>query len=91
MIAKSKKTDTGYQIKFFAPGVSKEDIKIKSEGTYFSVYAESDDPYEYKIDKQFELHGSLDGSMAIASLDKGILTIDIPYSENSQPKYIQVA
>ena len=69
-------TDNGIQFDIAAVGKEKQDIEILTEGETFD--------FAWKISKELDL------SKAQASMDKGLLSVTIPYAKDRAPKQLTI-
>jgi len=83
------------------PGVSQEQIKIQVDQNVLTIradVAESNDNQEltyreYQLRsyyRQFKLGESIDQTKIQAKYENGVLTLGLPFAEESKPKQIQV-
>ena len=84
---------SGYNIHFVLPGYDKEDLKISQEKGYLIVSAkfEKEEGWKKNFLKKVQLPDDADFSSAKASLDKGILTLHIPFKEDSRSFEIKIS
>jgi HSP20 family protein len=99
-----KSHDLGVDIDIAIVGVDKKDVKIEMEDDvlHVSYKNESKDLYDTKpnylhrgitrkaFDFAWKLSSKLDSSKIKAEMDKGILSIKIPYSAEKQKRAIEV-
>jgi HSP20 family protein len=97
-----KATQEGYELKAYLPGVSAEnvDIQIVNEVVTISgeVKLERDKRTDYllaelpvgRFHRVISLPTPLDSSKVEASLENGILTLNIPKAEEAKPKSIKI-
>jgi len=91
-------TDTGIQFEIAAVGKDKSDIEILTEGETLRIkYDKVDGPKREFIHKgiarrsfdfAWKISKELDLAKAEANMDKGLLTITIPYAKDRAPKQI---
>ena len=97
-------TDIGYQARIDLPGVSAEDIDIQVNGNVLTVTGERKDEKEEEgrtFHRTERSYGSFARSVTLpcdvmeekvaASLDGGVLTIDLPKAEEVRPRKIKVS
>ena len=93
-------TDKGIQFDIAAVGKEKEDIEILTEGETLRIKyvkgSEEQRDYIHKgivkraFDFAWKISKELDLSKADAKMDKGLLTITIPYAKDRAPKQIVI-
>ena len=93
-------TDKGLCFELAVVGLTKEDIEILTEGDTLRIThrkeKQEDRPYIYKgiahraFDLAWKIANKYDLTKLEASLDKGLLTLEIPYADSKQPKKIQI-
>ena len=96
--------DNGDNLELIAevPGLSKDDLNIRIQGNYLEVNGarKSDEPDGYKshrvergrssFTRSFTLPSEVDVEKVTASLDNGILTLNLPKAEAAKPKQITI-
>jgi HSP20 family molecular chaperone IbpA len=92
-VIRAEKMKSGYNIHFVLPGYDKEDLKISQEKGYLIVSAkfEKEEGWKKNFLKKVQLPDDADFSSAKASLDKGILTLHIPFKEDSRSFEIKIS
>lgn len=98
-----EETPESYQMKVDIPGVDRENISITSENGILSLKAEKKleknknlKGYKYyerkasSYERSFRLNDSIDPENIQASLENGVVTINIPKKEKAKPKKIEV-
>jgi HSP20 family molecular chaperone IbpA len=93
-------TDNGIQFDIAAVGKEKEDIEILTEGETLRIKytkgVEQQREYIHKgiakraFDFAWKISKELDLSKAEAKMDKGLLTITIPYAKDRAPKQLTI-
>ena len=93
-------TDNGIQFDLAAVGKEKEDIEILTEGETLRIKytkgVEQQREYIHKgiakraFDFAWKISKELDLSKAEAKMDKGLLTITIPYAKDRAPKQLTI-
>jgi HSP20 family molecular chaperone IbpA len=93
-------TEEGIVFDVAAVGLNKEDIEILTEGDTLRItYQKKDTPDTQVIykgikkgsfDLGWKLASKFDLSKLTAKLDKGLLTISVPFSEQKQVKKVQI-
>ena len=96
-------TDNGLCFELAVVGLDKEDLEIQVEGDTLRVTHEGRNDDENEIinyiargiarrsfDLAWKVASKFDLSKLNAKLDKGLLIIDIPYSESKAPKKISI-
>lgn len=90
------------KMKVEVPGIKKEDIIIKIQGSYLEISGtrKSDTPQGYEahrvergveaFSRSFTLPSEVDSSRVEAELSKGILAMTLPKSEAAKPKQITI-
>jgi HSP20 family molecular chaperone IbpA len=91
-IIRAEKSEEGYDIYFVVPGYDKEDLKISLEKRDLVVSAkfEKEDTWKKSFTKRVQLPEDADFSKSVAALDKGILSIEVPFKENQKPVEIKI-
>lgn len=98
------RTKTGFEIKADLPGISKENLQVTAEGrelTISGTRSESQDKDQVftreervnftEFERKFSLDTeALDTTRVEASLKDGILSVKIPFKEQSLPRQITV-
>jgi len=93
-------TERGLTVVADVPGVSKKDIDINVEDKILTIRGTVSRPkrsdmiaQEFSLMnyfRQFRLSDEVDQSKIKASLDQGVLTIELPKAEKAKPKRIEV-
>jgi len=92
-------TETGITIEVAAVGLDKEDIEILTEGDVLRIRykkVEDDKPVIYKgikkssFDLAWKIATKFDLSQLEAKLEKGLLSLDIPFAESKKPKLVTI-
>jgi HSP20 family molecular chaperone IbpA len=83
-------TDNGIEVSILAPGVKMENIDINAyDDNRLTVFLpENKFYYQRKYAEKFS--DMLDVGNSTASLEDGILTINIPYAESKKPRRIAI-
>ena len=91
-VIRAEKIKDGYSVDFVLPGYDKKDLKISQEKNDLVVSAkfEKEEGWKKNFSKRVQLPDNADFSAASASLDKGILTIFIPFKADSKPFEIKI-
>jgi HSP20 family protein len=94
-------TDNGYLLTADLPGVSKDQLEITIESGELSIIGHRDFQNEgeplyrerrpYGFRRVFELDHSIDSEKISASLENGVLRLDLPKTEEVKPRKIEVA
>ena len=97
-------TEEGFEVKAELPGMKKEDIKVEMNDGLLILTGEKkqekkDDKKNYhrieraygKFERSFRLPSNVKGEEIKAKYKNGVLTIEIPKSEEAKPKEIAVA
>jgi HSP20 family molecular chaperone IbpA len=94
-------SETGIVFEIAAVGLEKDDIEILTEGDTLRIRYKRQDseerPIIYKgikkgsFDLGWKIASKFDISKLSAKLEKGLLTLNIPYSEQQQPKRIKIS
>lgn len=97
------KTDTGFQVKVSLPGVKKEDVKIELDGNLLTISGERHSEHKEqkhnvlrseisygKFSRSFTLTNDIDKAGILADFSDGMLKVDLPVSEKSMPKSIEI-
>ncbi|MBF0529549.1 MAG: Hsp20/alpha crystallin family protein [Deltaproteobacteria bacterium] len=92
-----------FKVKAEVPGFAKEEIKVEVEGDRLILKAEhreekSEEKGDYRVRelrsgavyRTFVLPENVDGGNIEAAIDKGILTVTIPKTEEVKPRRIEV-
>lgn len=94
--------ENGVRLQVALPGVRKEDVKLTLQESHLSIEATRSDqvPENWKIHRDsnssrryglnVRLTNRLDGRHTTASFENGILTLQVPVSEEAKPRQIQV-
>lgn len=97
-----KATPEGYELKAYLPGVSAEDVDIQIVNEVVTISGEvkleRDQRADYllaelpagRFHRVVSLPTPLDSTKVEASLENGILTLNIPKAEEAQPKTIKI-
>lgn len=95
----------GYTITMDVPGIATEDVSITVEQTKLKVEgrraenkkaANNEQRFHYKervigsFNRSFQLPKDADANLINAAFDAGVLSIEIPKLEKSQPRSIQI-
>jgi len=92
-------TETGITFEIAAVGLDKKDIEILIEGELLRIHykrADEDRPAIYKgikrssFDLSWKISSKFDLTMLEASLDKGLLKLDIPTAEGKSIRRIEL-
>lgn len=93
-------TETGITIEVAAVGLDKEDIEILTEGDILRIrYKKVEDDEKaviYKgikkssFDLAWKIATKFDLNLLSAKLDKGLLSLDIPFAESKKPKLVTI-
>ncbi len=81
----------GASVHIALPGVRKEDLKLTLHESSLRIEAtrrDTDPARRYGLD--LRLTTRLDGTKTTASLDSGVLTLQVPVREESKPRQIAV-
>ncbi len=90
-------------VKIAMPGIKKEDINLHFEKDVLTIKTKEKDLYseeetvlhsEFEVnalEKSYQLANNIDIEKIDAKLDNGILTLTLPFKEDSKPKKIEVA
>lgn len=82
--SKLTETDNGYVYKLLVPGCGEGDVSVKLRDNVINIYAKSKvEHFESKIDDAIRITNKIDTSKISAKVKNGILTIDLPYSNDS--------
>ena len=93
-------TDKGIVFEIAAVGLSKEDIEIITEGELLRIRYKKQDTDEKNFvyrgikrssfDLAWKVASKFDLSKAEAKMEKGLLSIDIPFSESKKPNVLTI-
>jgi len=96
-------TDFGYRAKLDLPGVSPEDVDIQVNGNVLTITGERSEEQEEQgrtFHRTERTYGSFARSVTLpcdivedkvsASMDGGVLTIELPKAEEARPKKVKV-
>ena len=93
-------TDNGIQFEIAAVGKDKSDIEILTEGATLSIRYDKEPETKREFihkgiakrafDFAWKISKELDLTKANAAMDKGLLTIDIPYAKDRAPKRLTI-
>lgn len=94
-------TDTGLRFELAVVGLNKEDIKIQVEGNTLRIIHEKKEEQEKKeylqkgiarrsFDLAWRIATKFDLSKLSATMDKGLLILDIPLDEVKATKFIEI-
>ena len=81
----------GPSISIALPGVRKEDLKLTLHEASLRIEAprhDADSPQHYRLD--LRLTARLDGTKTTATLDAGVLTLQVPVRDEAKPRQIAV-
>lgn len=81
----------GPSISIALPGVRKEDLKLTLHESSLRIEAprrDADSPQHYRLD--LRLTARLDGTKTTATLDVGVLTLQVPVRDEAKPRQIAV-
>lgn len=86
-----KKTEKGYDISYPVPGYDKEDFSILFEKNNLIIMAkfEKEEQWKKNFYKKIKIYENIDIQSSIAKLEKGILSIHIPF-EKAYQKTVQI-
>jgi HSP20 family molecular chaperone IbpA len=92
-VIRAEKVKDGYDVHFVLPGYDKKDLKISHEKNDLVVSAnfEKEEGWKKNFSKKVQLPNDSNFSLAVASLDKGILTVHIPFKADSKPFEIEIS
>ena len=94
--------ESGVRLQVALPGVRKEDVKLTLQESHLSIEATRSDevPENWKTHRDsnparryglnVRLTRRLDGRRTTASYEAGVLTLQVPVSEDAKPRQIQV-
>lgn len=97
-----KENEDGTRVQVALPGVRKEDLKLTLLETNLRIEAERNQevPENWKTHRDpgsirrygldIHLTSRLDGTRTTASLESGVLTLQVPVHEEAKPRQIQV-
>lgn len=94
-------TETGVTFELAVVGLNSDEIQIETQSDilrikYSKEKTEDDSKYIYKgiakrsFDLAWKISSKFDLSKLEANLEKGLLTIVVPYAETAKPKSIQI-
>jgi len=94
-------TENGIVFEIAAVGLNKEDIEIVTEGDVLRIKYKKEDKQEeraivYKgikrssFDLAWKVASKFDLSKADAKMDKGLLSIEVPFSESKKPNVLLI-
>ena len=93
-------TETGLRFELAVVGLDKEDLNISVESDILRITHDKKEEVEHlylqkgitrrSFDLAWKVASKFDLGNLEASLDKGLLIIDIPYSESKAPKKIEI-
>ena len=94
-------TDKGIVFEIAAVGLNKEDLEIITEGEVLRIrYKKEEKPEErtvvYKgikrssFDLAWKVASKFDLSQADAKMDKGLLSIEVPFAESKKPNVLKI-
>lgn len=91
-IIRAEKVEDGYDIHFALPGYDKEDLKIAQDKRDLVVSAkfEKEEGWKRSFSKRIQLPDNADFSSSTAALEKGILSIHIPFKADQKPFEIKI-
>lgn len=91
-VIRAEKAEECYNIHFVVPGYEKQDLKISLEKRDLVVSAkfEKEDTWKKNFTKRVQLPEDADFAKSTASLDKGILSIQVPFKKNQKPVEIKI-
>jgi HSP20 family protein len=91
-IIRAEKEEEGYSIQFALPGYDKEDLKISQDKRDLIVSAkfEKEEGWKKSFSKRIQLPDNADFSSSTASLEKGVLKIQIPFKADQKPFEIKI-
>ena len=87
------KTDSGYQYKTIATGLTQEDLEIYIEDSSLVIITKNTDeenafpdPFKISIDHKIKLKDKVDKDNIVAHLSNGVLEITIPFDNTEEVK-----
>lgn len=94
-------TDKGIVFEIAAVGLNKEDIEIVTEGEVLRIRYKKDDAQDNRatiyrgikrssFDLAWKIASKFDLAKAEARMEKGLLSIEIPFSETKKPNYLLI-
>jgi HSP20 family protein len=92
-VIRAEKNEEGYNIQFSLPGYDKEDIRISLEKNDLVVSArfEKDENWKKTFHKRIALPDDADFSKSEATLEKGILEIQLPFKADQKSVEIKIS
>ena len=98
-----RKGENSYQVLAELPGIEEKDISVNVENNFLTISAESkvDENNEYevsyseisnrnKLNRKIRLGTEIDSEKVSAELKDGVLKIELPLSEKTRPKKIEI-
>ena len=77
------------QLSYDVPGVTLDNLEILSEDRLLTVKATRKD-FDETVTYHYSLSSKYDGSLATASLQNGVLVLDVPQREESKSRKIKI-
>lgn len=85
----NKLVDEGYEVKLFAPALDIEQIEVHAYSSKLTIFIpETEILQEYKAERLFT--EIFDVPNTKASLDRGVLTVLVPYFVDKAPKRVEI-
>jgi len=85
----SIKNETGYHFEMLVPGSSKENVKVTVEGENLKIKCKYEsDFHSYDVDKSFSVPEGVEASKIKATVEDGILKINLPFKKKEKEKNI---
>ena len=98
-----KETDDSYHLELAAPGMKKEDFKIELDENVLTVSSERKEEHNEEkenytrrefsyasFSRSFSLPGSVNGDKIKANYKDGVLSVDIPKSNQKKSRFIDI-
>lgn len=85
----NKLVDEGFEIKLFAPALDLDQIEIHAYSSKLTIFIPENEIFE-ETKQDWVMRPELDILNTKASLDRGILTIIVPYHKDKAPKKIDI-
>jgi HSP20 family protein len=81
---RSEKNEDGYVLEMAVPGLEKSDLSVKIVKGRLNVKSESENKWVGEFDKTFILPEEADTKKVKASVENGVLSVNIPLKKDSE-------
>jgi HSP20 family protein len=97
-----RETETGFHIELAAPGLAKEDFKVKMENKVLTISVKKETEKEvtegkynrkefsyHSFERSFRLPETVDGERIAAKYENGILALELPFRDGAKVKPVR--